>query len=88
MIRFYGLSFKETMSLTARNFNTMWNAIDVLEAQEHIALCRAISYPNLKKAAMKQRDDKLVKAAYPSNIYKKKAQDVNFLLQKLGGKNG
>lgn len=76
------------MSMSAQNFNMLWAAIDVLEPQEHISLCRALSYPNLTKKARAERDLKLQKAAFPRDIYKKEVKDASFLLQKLGGKNG
>lgn len=63
----------------------LWKAIDVLEAQEHIAFVRGLQYPQLKRQARVERDKKLYQAAYPKDIYKKDAKDANFLLQKLGG---
>lgn len=74
--------------LSADDFNMLWRAIDVLEAQEHIALVRALTYPQLKKNARVERDKKLHQAAFPRDIYKKEAKNVSFLLNKLGGNNG
>jgi hypothetical protein len=75
--------------MSASEFNKLWKAIDILEAQEHIAFVRAIQYPHLKKQARVERDKKLYQAAYPRDIYKKDAKSVSFLVQKLGGaKNG
>lgn len=82
------MSFKDVMELSARDFNILWNAIDVLESQEHIALTNALVYPNLKKHARSERDKKLVAAAYPRDVYKKEAKDATFLVKKLGGNGG
>jgi len=72
--------------MNASDFNMLWKAIDILEAQEQIVLIRALQYPQLTKAARAERDKNLLAAAYPRDIYKKKAKDVKFLLEKLGGK--
>jgi hypothetical protein len=74
--------------MPAPDFNMLWKAIDVLEAQEHISLVRAFQYPQLKKQARVDRDKKLYAAAYPRDIYKKEAKSASFLLNKLGGANG
>lgn len=71
--------------MPAHRLNSLWKAIDVLEAQEHLSLVRAIQYPHLKASAQKERDKKLYASAYPRDIYKKEAKSVGFLLQKLGG---
>jgi len=87
MLRFYqGLSYKELAQMPASAFNSLWKSIDVLEAQEHIEKVRVESYPSLTKKAKTERDNKLLKAAYPKEIYKREAKDVSFLVKKLGGK--
>ena len=72
--------------MSANDFNILWKAIDVLEAQEHISQVRALMYPILKKQARIDRDKKLYAAAYPRDIYKKPAKSAFFLVDKLGGK--
>lgn len=74
--------------MTASDFNMLWRAIDVLEAQEHIAESRAATYPHLTKKARVERDQKMTKAAYPRTIYKKDTKEVSYLLNKLGGASG
>jgi hypothetical protein len=76
------------MQMPAQQFNMLWKAIDVLEAQEHINLCRALQYPMLKRQARVERDKKLYNAAYPRDIYKKEAKSASFLVEKLGGNRG
>lgn len=76
------------MTMPAADFNSLWRAIDVLEAQEHISLLRAFQFPMLKGHAQKEREKHLYQAAYPRDIYKKEAKDANFLIQKLGGQRG
>ena len=71
--------------MPASDFGMLWKAIDVLEAQEHISMIRAIQFPQLTKQARTERDKKLYQAAYPRDIYKKEAKNASFLLQKLGG---
>ncbi len=72
--------------MPAREFNNLWKAIDVLEAQEHLALSRALLFPHLKPRARAERDKKLSTAAYPRDIYKKEAKSSAFLVNTLGGK--
>lgn len=87
MLRFYpGVSFTELKNMPVGDFNMLWKAIDVLEAQEHISLIRAHIYPQLKKQAKVDRDKKLHAAAYPRDIYKRPAKNVSFLIDKLGNK--
>ncbi len=74
--------------MSAADFNKLWKAIDVLEAQEHIAQIRAVTYPQLTRPARVERDKKLYSAAYPRDIYKKEAKSASFLVEKLGGKRG
>jgi hypothetical protein len=76
------------MKMSAADFNMLWKAIDILEAQEHIAHIRATSYPNLTKQARSERDKTLYKSAYPRDLYKRETKSVSSLLQKLGGVNG
>lgn len=65
----------------------LWKALDVLEAQEHLSLTRALSYTSLTKQARSERDKALYSTAYPRSIYKREAKDVGALLHKLGGKD-
>lgn len=65
--------------------NKLWRAIDVLEAQEHIAQMRAAGFPYMKKEEMKERQKKLYNAAYPRDIYRRETKDVSFLADKLNG---
>jgi hypothetical protein len=74
--------------MRAENFNLLWSAIDVLEAQEHLALINAIQYPKLTKAARAEKTKTLSSTAYPRHIYKRESKDAGFLISKLGGKNG
>ena len=71
--------------MRASDFNNLWKAIDILEAQDHLLLIRAFQYPQLKQSARNQRDKKLYAAAYPNYLYKKEAKPASFLLKKLGG---
>lgn len=87
-MRFYGLSVSEIERLSARRVNSLWQAIDVLEAQEHITHVNALEYPNLKPSAKRERNKKLYSVAYPRDIYKRDAKDVSVLLQKIGGSDG
>lgn len=71
--------------MPAAFFNLLWKAIDILEAQEHLAVIHAVMYPKLKRSAKLERNKRLHSMAFPKEIYKKDAKDVSFLLQKLGG---
>ena len=75
-------------TMTATEFNILWKAIDVLEAQELLNAFRLALVPRLKDSSRKEREKELMLKAFPREIYKRATKDVNFLLQKLGGPNG
>lgn len=55
--------------MSARRRNTLWLAIDVLEAQETLNLIKATTYAKLKDNDRRSFDSKLKSRAYPSYLY-------------------
>jgi len=55
--------------MSARRKQTLWQAIDVLEAQETLSLIRAFCYTNMKQIDREAFDSKLKSTAYPTYIY-------------------
>lgn len=62
--------------MSARTKNTLWRAIDVIEAQESLNLIRAFSYTNMKESDRSDFDSKLKTQAYPKEIYSPKSVDA------------
>jgi len=87
-VRYYGLSVKEVQSLPPITLNSLWSAIDVIEAQEQLGLIKALQFPQLTNKARSDLNRQLFKQAYPKTIYKQETKDVAFMLNTLGGASG
>ena len=76
--------------MSARRKSSLWQAIDVIEAQETLTLIRAFSYTNMKQIDRADFDSKLKSTAYPSDIYKTKEDSAvdlkDSFLMKLKGR--
>lgn len=88
VLRFYNVTYTELKNMAATEFNTLWNAIDVLEAQEQIQFINGLLHPKLKQSVQNKKMTKLMKDAYPNSVYPKQSKDASFLVDKLGGKRG
>lgn len=55
--------------MSARQKQSLWLAIDVLEAQETLNLIKATTYAKLKDSDRSTFDSKLKSKAYPEDIY-------------------
>jgi len=55
--------------MSARRKQTLWLAIDAIEAQETLNLISAFTYTKLKETNRTDFDSKLKSRAYPDEIY-------------------
>lgn len=84
MIRFYAFSFNEVMLLSTRQFNTLWDQITVIEAQDQLKLLQVQDWPNLKKTPRQKIHKNLFNQAYPSQLKTKNYITVEELGKLLG----
>lgn len=84
MLRFYpGLTWRDLQNLPAPDFEELWQAITVLEAQETLLQFRISIYPKLKAKAQKEEHRRVHKEAYPTKMYPPKTVPVSDVMTQL-----
>lgn len=75
--------------MNGKDFETLWEAISVLEAQELISLLPIFDWPNMDKAGREKLHSRLYRIAYPKMLDSKpeeiKPDDFAKLLRGLNG---
>lgn len=72
--------------MPATDFNDLWEAITVIEAQEILTQLRIADWPNMKKSERTTFHRKLISKAYPGQVSGSVARSTEDIAKILGAR--
>lgn len=67
-MRFFGLGWAETQTMSAIDFEGLWQAMERIEAHEILWSFKSASFPQMKPESRQKLESTLRKRAYPESF--------------------